>query len=199
MLMRGGTDALYVQAPVNLEAAPALAFEISAGSNGTDDDAWSWADADERGFSVMAVVGGMSDTDLSAEEREEGWRQEWEEISTQLKEAAKKRAVVTTTDGRVEEEDDIGYCGYDYRAALEALREPEHGRERPEGKCGPLGSLNCAVSRSEEVRRRKRRTQGMDVDLAPRARPLREYSRDTGSMKKTDGAVACGDVWWRGW
>ena len=225
-LAQGETDVLYTQASWELKAAaaaaapapapapaptpastpaPARAADTITATNSSGDDVWSWRDSDDRDFSVAAVRR-TPDTDLSAGSGEEDWRQEWEGISMQLKEGAKRRVVVKTIEEREKDQvHDFQFCEYNYLAALQAMEEPEPEYDEE----GNTLSLDRLMEKFEEAKR-EMRIESSKTIFKRRVKQLREialgdsddeeeeveakvYSVDPGSMRTRDGELACGD------
>jgi hypothetical protein len=167
----------------------------TTGTNSSNDEVWSWQDSDERQFSITATSG-TPDSDLSAEDGEEEWGEDWEPIKMNLKRGAQRKVAVDMVPK--------GYCDYDIEAVLAALKEPEAEEEREEGLEGTMESLwQEARENSREmfvgrVRRQLRQVALAGSDDEEEEEELVVYTRDTGSMRTRDGEVACGNVWWKG-
>lgn len=152
-------------------------------------------DSDEREFSV-AVTGATPDTDLSAEDGEEDWRDDWEPIRMQLKEGAKRRVVVTTIDKRGSEREkesegkyDSKYCDFGYAAALEAVEELEQEKRRSNG--GLQASKTAFGGRLRKQLRQVALDDSDDDDFEEEEKNAKK-KKD----KKKAQNVAWGDVWW---
>ena len=65
---RAAISARHNQTPPDFGPSPTFTPHMGTSYDSNDDDVWSWAEADERQFSVMTVAGGTPDTNLFAEE-----------------------------------------------------------------------------------------------------------------------------------